>query len=141
MKRYIPLALVTVAMAVGACSTSAPKKEYEASIARAERDYSKSKEQCDKDFSGNAEEICEAEAKAQRERAKASAEAAYEDTPEARYRKRLADAEADYKVAMQRCEDLAGDNEEVCEKEAKAVRARSEADAKTAYRTDKAAND
>lgn len=140
MKSLIALTVVLAIAGLGACS-SAQKKEHDANVTRAERDYAKAKQHCDQDLAGNAEEVCEAEAKAQRERAKAGAEAVYEDTPKARYEKRLTDADADYKVAMQRCDDLAGDDKDVCQKDAKAARARSREDAKAAYRTDKAAND
>ena len=61
--------------------------------------------------------------------AKADAEAAYENTPKARENARVAHAQANYNVAIEKCDDLAGNRKDVCVKEAKAnlVKGKSEA--------------
>jgi len=134
MSKLTSICIAVGTLALGACAHSVPKAEYDAAISRAERDYKEAKAKCE-GYSGNARDICEAEAKAQRAKSEADAKAAYSDTSKARYDQRVAAAEADYKVARQRCDDLAGDNKDVCIKDAEAALARAKADAKTAYRT------
>ena len=54
-------------------------------------------------------------------KAKAEAEAAYANTPKARESARVAHAQASYDVAIEKCDDLAGNTKDVCVKEAKAA--------------------
>jgi hypothetical protein len=80
-------------------------------------------------LSGNAKDICLAGANGNSNAAKADAEAAYENTPKARENARVAHAQANYNVAVEKCDDLAGNRKDVCVKEAKAnlVKGKSEA--------------
>jgi hypothetical protein len=136
MWKLTTIALATSALAMGACAHSyhdAAQAEREAALSRAERDYQQAMARCEA-YSGNAEDVCEAEAKAQRAKDEASAKAEYKDTPKADYDERIAAAEADYSVARERCDELAGDSKEVCVKEAKATLARAKADANADYR-------
>lgn len=137
MNLFKPLLLLAAAIALAGCTSSAARHEYKAEVAKAERDYDAAKRKCDKELSGNAEEVCEQEAKAERERAKAAAEANRKQTPKSRYEKRLTEAEADYKVAKQRCEDLAGDNKDACQEEAKAAYAREKDAAVADYKAER----
>ena len=57
-------------------------------------------------------------------------EAAYENTAKARESARLALAQANHDVAIAKCDDLAGNQKDVCVKEAKAGLVRGKADAK-----------
>jgi hypothetical protein len=79
---------------------------------------------------GNAKDICVAEAKGKDNVAKADAEAAYANTPKARENARVAHAQANYNVAIEKCDDLAGNSKDVCVKEAKAGLVKGKADAK-----------
>ena len=81
-------------------------------------------------MSGNAKDICMAEAKGKDDVARAEAAAAYENTPKTRENARIAHAEATYKVNVEKCDDLAGNKKDVCVKEAKAALVRAKADAK-----------
>jgi len=83
-----------------------------------------------KPLSGNAQDVCEVTAKGKRDVAKAQAEAIYKNTPAARFDARKAKVEADYKLAKEKCDDLAGNNKDVCVKEAKSMQTRGLADAK-----------
>ena len=134
MSKLTSISLAIGALALGACAHSASKAEYDATLSRAERDYHEAKVKCES-YSGNSRDVCEADAKAQRAKNEADAKAAYEGTSKARYDQRVTAAEADYKVARQRCDDLAGDTKDVCIKDAEAALARAKADAKTAYRS------
>jgi hypothetical protein len=81
-------------------------------------------------LSGNAKDICIASAKGKDNVAKADAEAAYENTPKARENARVVLAQANYDVATQKCDDLAGNPKDVCVKEANAGLVKGKADAK-----------
>jgi hypothetical protein len=87
--------------------------------------------------SGNARDICVAEAKAKNDVARAEAAVAYENTPATRENARVARARAAYDVAIEKCDDLAGNPKDVCVKEAKAALVRAKADA----RVDRVAGD
>jgi hypothetical protein len=84
---------------------------------------------CDS-LSGNAKDICTEEAKGKEKVAKADAEAAFQNTPKARENAREARADANYEVAKEKCDDLAGNAKDVCVKEAKAALTKARADAK-----------
>ena len=105
------------------------KAAYDQAKASAKAAYDTDKHACDS-LSGNAKDICVAEAKAKRTQVDENAEAAYKNTPKAREHAVHEIAEANYKVAKERCDDKAGNEKDVCVKEAKAVMTRAQADAK-----------
>ena len=124
------LALVaTMAFAGVSFSTAAADKtdqakaEYDAAKARADASYNASRLRC-KDFSGNDRDVCMEKAKATFVKAKADAKANYEGTGEAKLEAREDAIEADYKVAKEKCDSLAGDAKDVCVAEAKEVYAK-----------------
>jgi len=79
---------------------------------------------------GNAKDICLAEANGKEKVAKADAEAAYKNTPKAREDMRDTRAEATYSVAKEKCDDLSGNSKDVCVKVADAALVKAKADAK-----------
>jgi hypothetical protein len=95
----------------------------------ADAQYKIDKEACSSQ-SGNAKDICLAQAKGKEKVAKADAQAAFENTPKARESARIAHAQASYNVAIEMCDDLAGNPKDVCVKEAKAGLVKGKADAK-----------
>ena len=95
------------------------KDSYTMANENAEGQYMVDKDACSP-LSGNAKNICAAEAKGKYNVAKAEAEAAHENTPKAREHARIAHAQANHDVAIEKCDDLAGDRKDVCVKEAKA---------------------
>ena len=95
----------------------------------ADAQYKLDKEAC-QSLSGNAKDICMAEAKGKDHIANAEADAAYENTPKARADARVAHAQAIYDVAFEKCDDLAGNPKDVCVKEAKAELVKGKANAK-----------
>jgi hypothetical protein len=111
----------------GAANLSA--EAYKAEKDRIDAAYKADAAAC-KPLSGNAQDVCEVQAKGKRDVAKAEAEAAHKGTAAARYDARKAKVEADYKLAKEKCDDLAGNNKDVCVKEAKAMETRGLADAK-----------
>ena len=80
-------------------------------------------------LSGNTKDVCMVHAKAQQSVTNADAEAAYDNTPKQREAARVARADARKAIAMEKCEDLAGNGKAVCEAEANAAYVSSKADA------------
>jgi hypothetical protein len=115
--------------AAKANATPTSKDEYAAAKKNADAQYKTDKDAC-ASRSGNAKDICLAEAKGKDAVAKADAEAAYKNTPKAREEARVTLAKANYAVAKEKCDDLAGNPKDVCVKEAKAALVKGEADAK-----------
>ncbi|HXC37892.1 MAG TPA: hypothetical protein VN667_03020, partial [Burkholderiales bacterium] len=81
-------------------------------------------------LSGNAKDICGAEASAREKIATAELDATYRPSRDTDYKARVARAEADYSVARQKCDDKAGNVKDVCVKEAEAGAVAAKADAK-----------
>jgi hypothetical protein len=105
------------------------KDAYDIAVKNAETQYKTDKDACSP-RSGNAKDICLAEASGKEKVAKADADAAYKTTPKAREDARVARAEATYNVAKEKCDALAGNPKDVCVKEADAVLVKAKADAK-----------
>jgi hypothetical protein len=102
---------------------------YAVAKKNADAQYKLDAEACSS-LSGNARDICIAEAKGRDNVTKADAEAAYENTPKARQGARVAHAQAAYNVSVEKCDDLAGNAKDVCVKEAKAALVKGKAEAK-----------
>ncbi len=105
------------------------KDAYDMAVKNAETQNKIDKDAC-APRSGNAKDICLAEANGKEKVAKAEAEAAYKNTPKEREDARIARAEATFNVAKERCDDLAGNSKDVCVKEADAAMVKAKADAK-----------
>jgi hypothetical protein len=110
-------------------ATPMSKDTYATAKANADTQYKVDKDAC-ASLSGNAKDICIAQAKGKDNVAKADAEAVYENTPKARQSARVAHAQANYDVSKEKCDDLAGNRKDVCVKEAKAELVKGKADAK-----------
>jgi hypothetical protein len=110
-------------------STPLSKDAYETAKANADAQYKTDKNACSS-LSGNAKDICDAQAKGKDAVAKADADAAYTNTPKSRESARVALAQANYNVAIEKCDDLAGNGKDVCVKEAKSGLVKGKADAK-----------
>jgi uncharacterized protein with LGFP repeats len=86
--------------------------------ARYEARYEVAKEMCD-DQAGNAKELCLTQASAERDKAKANVQMA-KDVTEARRDADATKAEADYKVARERCDTMSGNAKDACVASARA---------------------
>ena len=110
------------------------KALYDARVAKVEANYKLAKEKCD-DLAGNNKDVCVKEAKSAEVRGKADAKVdkvATEQTQDST--KKVAEAKADaaqdkrdaeYKVAVEKCDALAGDAKSRCVADAKARFGRS----------------
>ncbi len=132
-----------LALAIGlTCSTAAlaqgmDNTQYKARGQAIDADYKAARTRCDI-FAGNAKDVCVADAKGRRD--VAQAELDFNDKPSAKtqYKAQVAKADAIYAVAVERCDDKAGNDKTVCVKEAKASQIHAEADAKALMKTYKA---
>ena len=127
--RTLALAFGAFAFASGV-QAAGDKNAYNQAKASAKATYETAKTQCDA-MKDNAKDICIAEAKAARTRSEVEAEATYKGTPKARQHAVDEIAEADYKVAKERCDDKTGNDKDVCVKVAKAAMVKAKADAKS----------
>ncbi len=132
----IALAL-SLAFSVNAMAQSMSKDEYKAAEHRIAAEYKSDKAGCDS-MAGNAKDICITSAKGKERVGRAELDARYKPSRKADYNASVAKAEADYAVAMEKCDDKAGNEKDVCVKEAKAARVRGEADAKSQLKTSEA---
>jgi outer membrane protein TolC len=86
--------------------------------ARYEARYEVAKEMCD-DQAGNAKDVCLAQARAERDKAKANVQMA-KNVTEASRDADATKAEADYKVARERCDAMSGNAKDACVASARA---------------------
>jgi hypothetical protein len=132
------LALVIgLAFSVDAMDKSMSKIQYKSHEKSIEAEYKLDKARCDS-LAGNANDICVAQAKGKMNIAKAELEANYKPSTKTRYDARVAKADADYSVAIEKCDDKAGNDKDVCVKEAKAAKVHQIADADAQMKTSKA---
>ena len=111
-----------------AAYTNTPKAREAARVARADATYEVAKEKCD-DLAGNAKDVCVKEAKAMHTKAKADAKVdrvasdtrneSAEKTADARRAATEDKRDADYKVAIEKCDALAGAAKDSCVRDAK----------------------
>jgi len=116
-------------MAAAKPATPISKDAYYTVVKNADMQYKTDKDAC-ASRSGNAKDICLAEASGKEKVAKADAEAAYRNTPKLREDARVTRAEATYNVAKEKCDEVSGNSKDVCVKEASAVLVKAKADAK-----------
>lgn len=140
LARAAALCAASCAMVSGAYAANGDKSVYQQTKDSAKTAYNAAKTQCDAS-SGNAKDICVAEAKAVRTKAEGDAEVMYKNTAKSRERAAHETAEANYKVSKERCDDKSGNEKDVCVKEAKAVQTRGMADAKAMLKTSDARSD
>ncbi|WP_295585228.1 hypothetical protein [uncultured Lamprocystis sp.] len=103
---------IGLVFSVGVMAETVTKDAYKAGEARIEAEYTADKAKCDL-LSGNAKDICYAEAKGKAKVADATLEASYEPTVKHRYDVLVAKAKADYAVAKEKCDDRSGNDEEI----------------------------
>jgi hypothetical protein len=97
------------------------KDAYEAAKSRLEATRDAELKACD-GTKGNAKDICRTEAKGRAKVALAELKAEYEPSPEADRAMMMAQADADYDVARQKCDDASGKAKDTCKARAEHVR-------------------
>lgn len=116
--------LAVAALGVSAASVDKTEK------ARIKSEYKLAMEKCGS-LSGNPKDVCKAEAKAAED--KAEAKLAADTHPSAKASRHMQEeyAQADYKVAVEKCDAQTGNAKDVCQKEAKAAKVSALENAKT----------
>jgi hypothetical protein len=107
------------------------KDAYKAEKERVSATYKADRARCDT-LTGNAKDVCVEEAKGKQDVAQAELEYKQSGKTSDRDKMSLARADADYAVAKERCDDLAGTDKDVCIKEAKSAQAKARAAVKAA---------
>lgn len=122
-------AALCLGLAGSAGAAAMSKAEYQAQKDRIQADYKVDRDKCGP-LKGNAQDICKAEAKGKYDVSKAELEAQYEPSPRHEAKVKTEKADADYKVARQKCQDLSGNPKDVCQKDAKAAYDSAKAEAR-----------
>ncbi|MFA7280286.1 MAG: hypothetical protein WC100_09325 [Sterolibacterium sp.] len=120
---------VSLAFSTGVMAQNMSKNDYRAGKDSISAEYKTAKAACGS-LSGNAHDVCKAEAKGKESVALAELEASYKPSSKTHYEARVAKAEALYEVAKEHCDDQAGNAKDVCVKEAKAAKTTGKAEAK-----------
>jgi hypothetical protein len=105
------------------------KAEFRSQMQRIDSEFDAAKARCD-GFGGNAHDICLAEARGGYEVAKAELEERKTPTSRARYKLRVARAEATFGVAAEECDERSSAAKDSCVEEARAELARDKAEAR-----------
>lgn len=131
MKLNIQLAIACATTALAASSFALTPAEHSAEKDRISAEYKAAKEQC-KSLKSNGKDVCEEQAKGAEKIA--SAELKYKSDPSEKNRYAVAKskADADYNVAKEKCDDLSGNEKDVCKKDAKAAHIKALESAKVA---------
>jgi hypothetical protein len=133
MTRIHPVhALLAIALAAGAGAAQAAN--YSKSVLDGARDeikatYKAEKDSCDK-LAGNAKDICTQESKGREKIALAWLDYNYSGNASDQAKLNEAIYESRYEVAKERCDDLAGEQKDTCQREAKTARDKAKADTK-----------
>ena len=124
--------LLTAILALPAAQAATMSKEdYSAGKTRISAAYKTDKAACSAAKS-NAKDICLEEAKGKEKIALAELEYGYTGKPGDQTKLRKVQATAAYAIAKEKCDDRAGNDKDVCVKEAKATETKALVDAKTA---------
>ena len=116
------------------------KPDYKAAKSRISADYKADKAACGS-MTANAKDICVEEAKAKEKVARAELEYGYTGKPKDQNKILVAKAESSYSVAKEKCDDMKGNEKDVCVKQAKAVEVKALADAKMGKQISEAKTD
>ncbi|WP_422017951.1 hypothetical protein [Roseateles sp.] len=140
---FSPLMLACAAL-IGVAGPAAAENFSKASYNSAKDElkaiYKTERDTCNK-LSGNAKDICVEEAKGHEKVAMAQLEYNYTGKPGDEMKLREARYEARYEVAKEKCDDFAGDQKDICKREATTARDKAKADVKQAKRVNDAAED
>jgi hypothetical protein len=125
---------IGMTMTFGALAQGISQNDYQAGKTTIAAQHTSDMAACDA-YSANAKDICVATAAGRQTVAQAELESKYVPTPQNRYSEQVARAHADRAVAVQRCDDQAGNAKDVCMKEAAALDTAATADAEAQLKT------
>ena len=124
---------VACLFAAGVSADNLSRDQYKQESDRIKAEYNTARDRCGS-MSGNAKDVCIEQAKGKEKVARAELD--YKQDASERHRSKVVQAKADaqYAVAKEKCDELSGDQKDVCVKDAKAAKARADADTKSAAR-------
>ncbi|ABD67833.1 conserved hypothetical protein [Rhodoferax ferrireducens T118] len=125
---------IGLALSVGAMAQGMTKVQYETARTGVSAELKLARAACDS-FSAHAKDLCLAEASGKEKVATAELNARLAPSEQASYKVRLTRADAQYTLAREKCDDLAGHAKDVCVREAKAKAVTAKANAKAHMRT------
>lgn len=105
------------------------RSDYSAGKTRISAEHTAAKRAC-APMTGNAKDVCQEEAKAQEQVARAQLEYSYSGKPADEIKVRVARAKSAYAVAKEKCDDQSGNAKDVCVKEAQAIETKALAEAR-----------
>ncbi len=120
---------LSLTFATGAAAGAMSKAERKSAMDSIGSDYKAAISAC-ASLTGNARDICKAEAKGKENVAKAEIEARDEPSEKHTYAVSIAKAKAEYAVAKEKCDDKSAADKTACQKEAKSAEARAMDEAK-----------
>ena len=113
---------------------SLSKEQYERQISRADVNFQSAKNACVA-LKDNAQDICMAKVKGRNDIVKALLKAQFEPTLEHQVEARIVMAEADFEIAMQKCDESSVKNKAFCINKAQIIKDQSIADARAMSKT------
>ena len=119
---------ISITLAHAASASADAKSIYNNAKQAASAQYKADRVKCDS-LAGNPKDVCIAETKAAEKRTDAEAEANYKGTDSARAAARKDIANANYDVAKTKCDNLRGNDKDVCVAEAKSAKVAAVEDA------------
>jgi hypothetical protein len=125
------------AFGTGALAQGMSESDYKAAKDAIASEYKSTQARC-ASLSGNSNDICMARARGGESSARAELDATYRPGAKSRHDAQVAKAQADYAVAKERCDDVAGNTKDVCVKEAQAAQTIAKAAAKAQLKTSQA---
>jgi hypothetical protein len=137
LNALLAAALCTIGISANAAIT---KEEHSSAVKAAEASYKNAKTTCGS-LAGNAKDVCMAEAKVEKTYSIAKTDGDYKNTAKAMFDGRKDVAKAEYDLAKTKCSAKAGNDKDVCVKEAKAIEERALADAKAGTKISEARTD
>lgn len=125
-----------LAVSVGAMADSMSKEQHKFLEQNLETEYRIAKTGCNS-LAGNAYDLCVLEVKGNKSISRAELEASYKPSVKTRYDAQAASADADYSVAVARCNDLVANDKGRCMNEATSAKTHEMAEAMVQIRTSK----
>ena len=127
MKQHLIMIAIASTCLIAGQAGAMTQDEYKVAKEKIEADYKVDKASCDS-LKGNANDVCEKEAKGKENVAKAELEQQYKPSDRNSRNVKEEKVKAAYEVAKEKCDDMRGESKSACEKQAKADEARGKAE-------------
>jgi hypothetical protein len=127
MKQHLILIAIASTCLIAGQAGAMTQDEYKVAKEKIEADYKVDKASCDS-LKGNANDVCEKEAKGKENVAKAELEQQYKPSDRNSRNVKEEKVKAAYEVAKEKCDDMKGESKSACEKQAKADEAQGKAE-------------